>query len=280
MNLGGVARTDRVLDEIGGRRQCAAAADDEVLAALAAWVDQIDDVPVAKRRGRHRAARSGGLQRILGGGAVLLASFSGASVAAALTGADVPGLSSFGRAVVELVPGDQFLAQQPEERTVVEAVPAPGEAGTPARQVAVPAGATGSSGADRTGVAGRGTSAAEPRSARASAPGGPERVLTGDEGPAVVVDGRGQEQDGGATDASPDDAPVQTGPPEHAMKDRVRGPETDPTVPGHGAQDSLPQGPRGEAVAAGSEDLPAEVPAAPAAPGLAPPAVEAQTSTP
>ena len=48
MNLDALARTDRILDELGGRSTCAAASDDEVLAALAAWVDQIDDLPVAE----------------------------------------------------------------------------------------------------------------------------------------------------------------------------------------------------------------------------------------
>ena len=109
MNLDALARTDRILDELGGRSTCAAASDDEVLAALAAWVDQIDDLPVAGR-GRRRTARGRRLRRILGGGAVVLATVSGTSVAAALSGADVPGLSAFGRVVVQLVPGDELVA--------------------------------------------------------------------------------------------------------------------------------------------------------------------------
>ncbi|AXH97682.1 hypothetical protein [Ornithinimicrobium avium] len=106
MNLGGVARTDRILDELGGRLDCSATADDDVVAALAAWVGQLDELPVATRRGRHRAARGRRMRGILGGGAVVLATLSGASVAAALTGAEVPAMTSFGRAVVEMVPGD------------------------------------------------------------------------------------------------------------------------------------------------------------------------------
>lgn len=299
MNLGGVARTDRILDEIGRRQPCAATDEDEMLAALAAWVGQIDDVPVAHRRGRHRGARSRRLHRLLGGGAVVLATFSGASVAAALSGAQVPGLTSFGRAVVELVPGEQLLAQDPHGGGVAEAVPAddvrtgatrtdgtptggtpsgePADAAGPAQADAAqgPAdGSTQSRGARADVVAHPEPPAVRIAATLAYALAAPERVPPDtawtEDAPVDTGGSADLDEPGPApvTPTPPVATPGQPGPPEHARKDVVPGQERTPpgqrrtTPPGQDAAGTVPAPEPGDPAPADAPPPVVETPAA------------------
>jgi hypothetical protein len=108
-SLRDIAADDALLDALGSRRPTGSA--DPVVRGLVAWVDDIDpDLSATSRpraRGRHRR-RSPGVPLI---SAVVL-TLGGSSVAAALTGADVPVLTAMGREVVALAPGgDAWLAE-------------------------------------------------------------------------------------------------------------------------------------------------------------------------
>jgi hypothetical protein len=108
-SLRDIAADDALLDALGSRRPTGSA--DPVVRGLVAWVDDLDaDLSATSRpraRGRHRR-RSPGVPLI---SAVVL-TLGGSSVAAALTGADVPVLTAMGREVVALAPGgDAWLAE-------------------------------------------------------------------------------------------------------------------------------------------------------------------------
>ncbi|GAA5158413.1 hypothetical protein [Ornithinimicrobium tianjinense] len=116
-------RTARVLDDLGARRHPAGGSDDPLLAALADWTTAIDTAtssgvirparagarrlapvtPLApatvRRGGRHRVVR-----RAVGGSLLTAMALAGSSVAAALSGGQVPVLSGLGTVLVDAVP--------------------------------------------------------------------------------------------------------------------------------------------------------------------------------
>lgn len=97
-------RTDALLDALGSR--CGALPPgDDLVAALSAWAAEIDRTAPASRGAPREARRRRRLRRSVGGGALALAMLTGSSVAAALTGAEIPALTDVGRVVVAWMPG-------------------------------------------------------------------------------------------------------------------------------------------------------------------------------
>ncbi|GGK65184.1 hypothetical protein GCM10011509_11850 [Ornithinimicrobium pekingense] len=104
--------TERLLDGLGSRSPSAVPPGDDLAAALAAWADQVDMAPASCGSGTRRVAlRRRRLRRTVTGGALTLAMLTGSSVAAALTGTDIPALTDVGRAVVAWMPGDEGPAR-------------------------------------------------------------------------------------------------------------------------------------------------------------------------
>lgn len=124
-DLDAVLATDRLLDELSHGRVPEEAGEDHLVRALVSWVGDVahppPDVPAAPAQepaadAAYPAADAAypdlpprrTVAHRVGGGATLLAlTFAGSSVAAALTGADVPVLSSFGSSLVRVVPGGE-----------------------------------------------------------------------------------------------------------------------------------------------------------------------------
>lgn len=106
-DLGPLHDSDRLLDLVAARRPLPAADPDPLVLALAAWAAEVDG-PTSE--GAARPARSPGSPavrsrgRLAAGGMLVVALMTGSSVAAALTGAQVPVLSSVGGALVHLLP--------------------------------------------------------------------------------------------------------------------------------------------------------------------------------
>lgn len=97
--LDDLARTDRLLDDLGAQMCDTATGRDDLNAALAAWARQVDPA-------RSATGTSGGrrLRRVVAGGALALATLMGSSVAAAVTDSDLGALADVGRVVVAWLP--------------------------------------------------------------------------------------------------------------------------------------------------------------------------------
>ncbi|SOC55573.1 hypothetical protein [Ornithinimicrobium cerasi] len=109
-------RAELLLDDLGARRVDAGRTEDPVVAALAAWVESIDapgggaqvaptrppatvtTLPVRRRRPRRTA------RRVVAGSVLTAVVLAGSSVAAALTGSQVPLLTAVGTVLVDVVP--------------------------------------------------------------------------------------------------------------------------------------------------------------------------------
>lgn len=110
-DLGPHLETDRLLDALGS---CRDLLDDHdaVSALLAAWAREIDPAqgPSLEVVGARASGRRGRRGRRLALGTLLAAlTMSGMSIAAALTGAQMPVLTPMGAAVVGVVPGGTHL---------------------------------------------------------------------------------------------------------------------------------------------------------------------------
>ena len=119
-SLSDIAADDDLLDRLGGRLPVTS--DDPVVLALAAWTTQVD-AGAPRRRVRRL---QGSVVPVL---TALVLTVGGSSVAAALTGADVPVLASVGREMVGWAPGGQeWLASSDSVRADVpvgDPTPAP-----------------------------------------------------------------------------------------------------------------------------------------------------------
>ena len=113
-----ISRDDELLDALGNRRRLSG--EEPVIALLGAWAAEIDTTPVVSRSATRR---SRGRARGLGILSTALVTFTGGSVAAAMTGVELPVLSQVGQVLVGWAPG------VPEVMGHVEEIPAPSVAG-------------------------------------------------------------------------------------------------------------------------------------------------------
>ncbi|WP_122263483.1 hypothetical protein [Ornithinimicrobium cerasi] len=127
LDLGDLDRAELLLDDLGARRVDAGRTEDPLVAALAAWVESIDapgggaqvartrppatvtTLPV-RRRGPRRTAR-----KVVAGSVLTAVVLAGSSVAAALTGSQVPLLTAVGTALVDVVPLPEEVAGRSAE---------------------------------------------------------------------------------------------------------------------------------------------------------------------
>lgn len=100
-HLGPLHESDRLLDLFAARRPLSPDDRDPLALALAEWAREVDGPTRAGRAGVRVASGRG---RLAAGGLLVATLMTGSSVAAAMTGAQVPVLSSVGGAIVHLLP--------------------------------------------------------------------------------------------------------------------------------------------------------------------------------
>lgn len=101
--------SDRLLDVLGARQALPSGQPDPLAEALADWAREVDGstcTRTVRRAPRVRRRTFRGRGRIVAGGVLIASLVTGSSVAAALTGAQVPVLSPMGGALVDLLPED------------------------------------------------------------------------------------------------------------------------------------------------------------------------------
>ncbi|WP_158288677.1 hypothetical protein [Ornithinimicrobium flavum] len=281
-DLGPLHDSDRLLDLVAARRPLPAADPDPLVLALAVWAAEVDG-PTSE--GAARPARSPGSPaarsrgRLAAGGMLVVALMTGSSVAAALTAAQVPVVSSVGGALVHLLPE----SVRPPAGDVLPLGPQPGR-GTdpgPGGALAVPDPSEGR-GAEpsRTTVPSTQSRAVTP----ASSPSAGQDTAT----PAATVVNevaRPGSGPGGSAPTTRSGPPPAGGPPGEAPPQpgptRAPGPGTHPAVPPHPTHPpAAPPVPTRSPTAPPVPTRPPTAPPVPTRPPAAPPVPTPPTPAP